>query len=77
MADSTTLPSELAERLKRLDKALDSLDRAMDTVSTSSPGLAQTAALSELQGRVGRLVAYLEKAVGGSPAKTGATHAAD
>lgn len=79
MADSPSLSSPLADRLARLDRALEALDRALDPAADkgSSLGLAQQAALAELQGRVGRLVVHLEKAVTGSGLQTGAKHAAD
>lgn len=80
MADSPSFSSALAERLTRLDRALDALDRALgpgQAKSAVSATVAQQAALSELQGRIGRLVAHLEKAVRGAAIPGGGTRAAD
>jgi hypothetical protein len=78
MADSPSLPLPLVERLARLEQALDRLDRAVEHGSpAAAPGTAQQAALVELQGRVGRLVAQLEQALNGAAAAPRTPHAAD
>jgi Tfp pilus assembly protein PilN len=78
MADSNlTLPSSFTDRLNRLERALDALDSALAARPAAAPASAQQAVLAELQGRVSRLVAHLEKALNTGASASGSPHAAD